>query len=71
MEPYRLTRPPDGGLCVAVPYRGTALLLCRVYGNLRPGDGSSPDRSPGHHRDTESVLETRAPLLHQTPPDYG
>jgi hypothetical protein len=79
MEPYRLTRRPDGGLCVAVPYRGTALLaqpmfnkgsaLCRVYENLSPGDGWSLDRSPGHHRDTESVLQTQAPSLHQTPPD--
>jgi hypothetical protein len=54
MEPYRLTRRPDGCLCVAVPYRGTALLaqpmfnkgsaLCRVYENLSPGD---PDPARG------------------------
>jgi malic enzyme len=31
MEPYRLTRRPDGGLCVAVPYRGTALLAQPMF----------------------------------------
>jgi hypothetical protein len=31
MEPYRLTRRPDGGSCVAVPYRGTALLAQPMF----------------------------------------
>jgi malate dehydrogenase (oxaloacetate-decarboxylating) len=31
MEPYRLRQRPDGGLCVAVPYRGSQLLAQPMF----------------------------------------